>query len=44
MSASGCTGVHLTGNASGIYILQVTGTGVGSNVVQSQNVTLNITH
>ncbi len=43
MSASGCTGVHLTGKASGTYIIQVTGTGVSSDVVKSQNVTLNIT-
>jgi hypothetical protein len=40
---SGCGGVHLKSAAAGTYVFQVTGTGVKSNVVQSQSVTLNIT-
>jgi hypothetical protein len=40
---SGCGGVHLKSAATGTYVFQVTGTGVKSNVVQSQGVTLNIT-
>src|SRR5580698_8440860 len=39
---SGCASVHLNKQPQ-TYVIQVTGTGVDSGVVQSQNLTLNIT-
>jgi hypothetical protein len=40
--AVGCASIHIQ-KEPGTYIIQVTGTGVKSNAVQSQDVTLNIT-
>ena len=41
--ATGCNSFTQNTAAPGTYVIQVTGTGVDSNVVHYQNVTLNIT-
>lgn len=41
--ATGCSGMSSSSAAPGTYVIQVTGTGVNSNVIHYQNVTLNIT-
>ena len=41
LMATGCTTIHLN-KTTQAYVIQVTGTGVNSHVVQSQNVTVNI--
>jgi hypothetical protein len=43
MLATGCSGMSSSSAAPGTYVIQVTGTGVNSNVIHYQNVTLNIT-
>jgi len=42
MLASGCTTIHLNSNGPATYVIQVTGTGAHSSMVQSANVTLDI--
>jgi hypothetical protein len=41
--ATGCCDINSASAAPGSYVIQVTGVGAGSNIVQSQNVTLTIT-
>ncbi len=41
--ASGCNSFSQAGAAPGTYVIQVTGTGTTTNVIEYQNVTLNIT-
>ena len=40
--ATGCTSVHLNAPSTGAYIIQVTGTGMKTGVVQSQSLTLTV--
>lgn len=42
--ASGCNGITQSSAAPGTYVLQITGTGTGSNVIQYANLTLTITN
>jgi sugar lactone lactonase YvrE len=42
--ATGCTSVNLNSNSAGAYSFRVTATGKATGAVQSQTVTLNITH
>lgn len=41
--ATGCSGITSSSAAPGTYVIQVTGTGVNSDLIHYQNVTLNIT-
>jgi hypothetical protein len=43
LGASGCNSFSQSTAAPGTYVIQVTGTGVNSDVVHYQNVTLDIT-
>jgi hypothetical protein len=43
MLATGCSGISSSSAAPGTYVIQVTGTGVNSNLIHYQNVTLTIT-
>jgi hypothetical protein len=43
MLVAGCSGISQASAKPGTYVIQVTGTGVKSNIMQGQNVTLNIT-
>lgn len=43
MLATGCGGMTSSSAAPGTYVIQVTGTGVNSNIIHYQNVTLTIT-
>jgi sugar lactone lactonase YvrE len=43
MLATGCSGMTSSSAAPGTYVIQVTGTGVNSNIIHYQNVTLTIT-
>jgi hypothetical protein len=40
---AGCSGTIIFGAAPGVYVIQVTGTGIKTNMIQRQNVTLTIT-
>jgi hypothetical protein len=40
---AGCSGVIVIDTVPGVYVIQVTGTGMNTNTIHSQNVTLTIT-
>ncbi len=40
---AGCSGTIVIGAAPGVYVIQVTGTGISTNTIHYQNVTLTIT-